>query len=372
MLYKCHFLLQLKSLLPVFLMFSVAFMAQQNGDAGELRSQQSEVEQDGVEQGQRQSGPVITPQEREAAIKAARQQEISRELEVRQQAIAELQSEQGIYHPGLIEAFSDMARLQIEIEDYDGATTSLTDALQIARINTGLYSKQQLPLIGGLIEQNLRLGDWQQVDNLVHLDHHIASRVFDLKGEDYLAAADDYGRWKLRVTRENLLGLNSQGLMSNTRELSEFYSRLLFNLESADGVETDALLNLLEGKSQADISLARSVASTPYTYFQGTANRYINETRCENRRSANGQVVRRCFNVQVENPRYRQSQRDAKRFLLNRHISEIDRVIEQMEMISQGDKTLSAPKRQQLQVQIREIRAEAQQVRRADMRGGVF
>lgn len=314
----------------------------------------------------------ITREKEESAQRAARVQALSRELAVRQQAIQDLQSEQGIYFPGLIEAYSDIARLQVELEDFESATQSLNDALQIARINTGLYSEQQLPLIDELIDQNLRTKDWEEVDDLVHLDHHISSRVYDQLGKDYLAAADDYGKWKLRVLQENLLSLSSQSLINAAEDLSDFYGKILLNVEFADEVSADDLLNLLRGKSQADMSLARTIASTPYTYFQGTASRYVTQTRCENRRNSTGRIVRQCYNVQVENPRYRQSQRDAKRFMLNRHTREVDQIIERMQLIRASNNDLSATERQQLDVQIAQLRAESEAVRRAGSRGFRF
>ncbi len=301
--------------------------------------------------------------EEEQARRAAHLAELNRQLELRQRAIENLQSEQGIYHPSLIEAYADLARLQVELENYDEASRFLTDALQIARINTGLYSEQQLPLIDELIRNNARKQDWNEVDDLVHLDHHIASRVYSLADEEYLAAADDYGQWKLRVLRENLLQLSAAGLMDTAEDLSEFYDRLILNVELAEDVDSDDLLRFLYGKSQADLSLARSVARTPYTYFQGTASRYLTRTRCQNTRNATGQIVRQCYNVQVENPRYRQSQIDAKRFTLNRYTREVDKVIERMALIRDSNGSLSAGERSQLDQQIAALLAESQAVR---------
>ena len=363
------------ALLLAGIVFSVALLAQQTSqvsDDGAALSVDRAEAVTGPGQQDKSAGDQAAAEHKREQEAAVRQQELMQELELRRQAIMEMQSDQGIYFFGLVEAYSDLARLQFELEDHTAASESLANALQIVRISTGLYSAQQLPLLDEMINQNLLLEAWQEVDDLVHLYHHIASRVFDQIDRNYLAAADDYGRWKLRVMQENLLRLNSQGLMGTARDLSEFYGNLLVRLDSADQVEAEDLLKLLDGKSQADMSLARSVASTPYTYFQGTANRFINETRCENRRGSNGQMVRRCYSVQVENPRYRQSQRDAKRFLLNRHSNEIVRVIERMERVLMADMGLDAARRQQLEIRIRELRTEAEQVRRMGFRGAVL
>jgi len=321
-----------------------------------------------VEATEEETAEAAAIDEEEQARLAARAAELTRELEQRQRAIEDLQSEQGIYHPSLIEANADIARLFVELENYDEATRYLTEALQIARINTGLYSEQQLPLIDELIRNNVRKQDWREVDDLVHLDHHIASRVYSPEDDSYLAAADDYGKWKLRVLRENLLQLSNTGLMNTAEDLSRFYGRLLVNVELAEDVDSEDLLRFLYGKSQADLSLARSVANTPYNYFQGTAPPYITRVRCQNRRNSAGQIVQQCYNVQVENPRYRQSQREAKRFALNRHTREVDMVIERMALIRDGNPSLSASERLQLDQQITALLAESQAVRSRGLR----
>jgi len=314
----------------------------------------------------------LSPEELAAELaRQARIRELTGELAQRQAAIEDQQSEVGIYHSSLIESYSDLAAVYLELEDFESAASTLNDALQIARINNGLYSQQQLPLLDDLIASQMRRQDWQKVDDLVHLDHHIASRVYEKTDGEYLAAAEDYGQWKLRVLRENLLQLSNNGLYDEAEDLSDFYSRLLANVEFSEEVDARDLIRLLQGKSQADMSLAQSIANTHYTYFQGTVTRYITETRCRNTAGPNGQVVRQCFNVQVENPRYRQSQIDAKRFAVNRSMREINLVIERMEFIrDNGD--LSASERQNLETQIANLKTQADTVYRDSRRRSRF
>ena len=300
----------------------------------------------------------------DVARQEARARELAQELNQRQRAIENLQSEQGIYDPSLIEAYDDIARLHIELEDYGSAAQALDQALQIARINTGLYSEQQLPLIDDLIDNYGRLQEWGEVDDLVHLNHHISSRLYALVDSQYLDAADEYGRWKLRVLQENLLQLNARGLMNTAEDLSRFYGRLIMNVEFAEDVAPEDLISLLNGKTRADMALARNVANTPDTYFQGTESRYITQQRCQTRRNAAGQLVRQCVNVQVENPRYRQSQRDAKRMALYRHTSEIDRTLERLRILKDSSNKLTASQRAELETQITQLQLEADSLQR--------
>ncbi|MEC7684792.1 MAG: hypothetical protein VX862_01025, partial [Pseudomonadota bacterium] len=103
---------------------------------------------------------------RQEAAKEARFRELAVELAKRQEAIVDLQSRQGIYDQSLIEAYDDAARLYLELEDYESAAGALGEALQISRINSGLYSEQQLPLVKALIDARSSSGQWQEVDDL--------------------------------------------------------------------------------------------------------------------------------------------------------------------------------------------------------------
>lgn len=310
--------------------------------------------------------------EEEKAAEQARALEISRELQARRLAIETIQSEQGIYSPDLQEAYSDLALFYDEIEDFESAVSTLGDALQITRINTGLYSEQQLPLINQMIGSNSRLQEWESVDDLHELMLHISSRLYELDSSPYLLAAEGYGSWKLRLLRENLLELSARGLSNTADNLSGYYESLIRRVEAQEGGNSEDLLKILYGKTEVDLALASYIARIPYTAFEGTASPYINQTRCQNVRNAAGATVRQCYNVRVENPRYRQSQRDAKRFELSRHNRSIQASLERMELIGVQSSTMSASEKDALNAQIATFQAQVQQTVRLGRRGSLF
>lgn len=295
----------------------------------------------------------------------ARALEISQEISARQAAIENIQSDLGIFDLSLIEAYGDMARFYTELEDYDNAIRLYTDALQIARINTGLYSHEQIPILDSLIENNSRASQWEEVDNLQELYYLINSRLYELADLEYLQAAEIFGAWKLRLVRENLLDQSGFSLINVAEDLSLFYDRTIERLEILPDVRREDLLNVIYGKSQADLTLARSVAATPYTAFQGTESQFISQIRCRNVRNTAGQTVRQCFSVQVENPRYRLSQREAKQFALQRHTREISQSIARLEGIKNTSSELSVGEKQQIDVQIAELVTESEQLVRS-------
>jgi hypothetical protein len=331
---------------------SVRAQAQEQVGDGEFDTFDTQEALDSAEEDQRNE------QER------ARDAEFARELDLRRQAIDEMQGSQGIYSPQLQEAYGDLAALYAEVEDFESAIRVYTDALQISRINTGLYSDEQLPIIASLIESNSQLRDWEEADDLHELLYHISSRFYELDDLAYLEAAENYGEWKLRLLRQNLLDLGYRSYSRNAEDLSAFYERLLDNLELQTDTRPENLIGIITGKSETDLVLARAIASTPYTAFEGTVSRYLNQQRCRSVTNAAGQVVRECVNVQVQNPRYRQSQVDAKRYALNRRTTAVQESIDRLRQISDQSSDLGRVERSELEAQIAELETEAFQLQR--------
>ncbi len=294
----------------------------------------------------------------------ARDAELLRELNLRQQAIDEMQGSQGIYSPQLLEAYGDLAALYAEMEDYESAIAVYTDALQISRINTGLYSDEQLPIIAALIQSNGELREWQETDDLHELRYHISSRLYGLDDLAYLEAAENYGAWKRRLLRQNLLDLGYRSYSRTAEDLSDFYERLLENLDLQANTRPENLIDILEGKAETDLVLARAIASTPYTAFEGTVSRYLNQQRCRNVSNATGQIVRECVNVQVENPRYRQSQLDAKQYAMNSRAREVQESTDRLRQIYEQSSDLGRAELDELEAQIAELETEAYQLLR--------
>lgn len=326
---------------------------------------QFEYESSAAQIGDNEDNADLEPSPAEAAAENARILEIGREQDARQEAIITMQSDLGIYSPALQEAYSDFGAFYSELEDYESAVGLHTDALQVARINTGLYSTEQLPIIDALILNNGKLRDWEEVDDLHELDNFVARRVYSVDDSAYIASIEEYGRWKLRVVRENILSLSSRALMERATDLSQYYSRELDRIELQTNLEPENLLGIIQAKTQTDLTLARSIARAPFTSFEGTASRYVTETRCRNVRNAQGQVVRQCQSVQVENPRYRQSQRDAKNMELRRYTRQIENSIDRMRRIRISSDSLSEGDKLSLDMQIAELETESLQLSRS-------
>jgi len=298
------------------------------------------------------------------SAESARSLDISREIARREALIEELRYSSGVYSDQLREVQADLGAYLIEVEDFEGAAEVYSEALQITRINTGLYSEEQLPLIKALIASNASSKAWAEADDFQSLHLHIASRLYSKTDGRFLAAARQYGDWRFRVMSENLLDDSYQGLARTAEELSAFYGDVIEALESKGQEHSGELLDFVFSKAETDMVLIRAIASTPYTDFPGTVSPYVYRSRCRNVRDANGQVVQQCTNIQVENPRYRQSQRDAKQVAVNRQVRSIREAIERIERLRDSTPLLDRDEVDVLDSRIARLELETQQMLR--------
>ena len=298
--------------------------------------------------------------------------EISLELDRRLQEIQRLEGELGLYHPSLIESYDDLARFYQENGDYQQAVEMYRQAFQLARINTGLNSEQQLPYIDQVIDGSLALNDWQQVDDMHALRYYLKNRIYDPADPRYAAAVDELGRWKLRVMRENLLDEGSRGLGNEAENLSKIYRDSIARIQASPDFSETNLLPLYRGKSQADLQIARVLSETPYQFFEGTVSRWVYQSVCRNVRDAQGNVVRQCTQVRRENPRYRESQRDNKRMMVYRSVRGVQSSIRSLNDILARNPDIPSQQREQIASQVRQLEVEFQRIERNSRRSLLY
>lgn len=295
--------------------------------------------------------------------------DISLELERRQSALQFMEEALGVYEPALVEAYSDLARFYTDHGYAEEAAALYRQALMVVRVNAGLNSEQQLPVLDALITSSGAASHWQDVDDGRELKFYLQRKLYGPADPRYLAAVTEYGDWKLRLIRENLLEQNYRTLSREAESLSHFYDSALTGIDAAGQGTTPALTPLLYGKSVTDLELARYLAETPYQYFQGTVSQYISQTICNNVRAPDGSVQRSCYTVQRENPRYRQSQQDVKRMEVLRSMRQVDSTIDRLQAILQANPDLPAAEQEQLQRRIGELRVEYERIDRVSRRG---
>ena len=111
------------------------------------------------------------------------------------ESISALEAARGPYHPGLAQPLLAAAALAREMRFDEAAIELYSWALQNLRINRGLATPEQLPVVEALLELHREAGDSEAVNNREAYIYRLAGRGQRPWSEDRLRAALRYLAW---------------------------------------------------------------------------------------------------------------------------------------------------------------------------------
>lgn len=147
-----------------------------------------------------------------------------------QQQLAEFEQEGGPYAATLAEPLAGIAGLHQQQGDVAEAQRHYERALHIVRVNEGLYSERQIPILRQLFESYRQVGDLQTLD--ARYDYYF--RLYGSGQPPYtevrLGAALEYMRWQREALLLKLDGDDPQRML----DLYELNGRLLEGVGEPD------------------------------------------------------------------------------------------------------------------------------------------
>lgn len=111
------------------------------------------------------------------------------------QRIKKIESDQGVFAYALILELIGLGLLNQERGSHEGSAQAFQRALHIIRVNEGLYSSKQLPLIDLLIENNAEQGKWEEVANSYDMMHWLYRRNYSDTDPSQLTTLKRLRRW---------------------------------------------------------------------------------------------------------------------------------------------------------------------------------
>lgn len=206
-------------------------------------------------------------------------------------AIEEALARGGPYGESLAEPLQGLARSLWARGDLGGARTVLARALHVLRVNEGLNSGRQLPLLRDLIELARETGDWAAVDDRYSYLYHLGGAGQPAATTGELGGHLDYFRWQREAVR---LGLD--GPAGAQRRLAELVQRNDDLLESS-GPESEQPLSpearwpLVQSQLRNLYLLQAAIPDSPGTLMVTRSSQFYalpgNELEAERRRLEN-------------------------------------------------------------------------------------
>ncbi|MDX1491475.1 MAG: hypothetical protein R3332_09315 [Pseudohongiellaceae bacterium] len=235
-------------------------------------------------------------------------------------AIADIESQNGPYDPQLVELLESAGRLALENENFEQAAQLFERALNVSRISAGLQSAEQLRVLPPLVESLSGAGDWEAADDRMQLRMHLQRRLLDVESEEFARAVVDFTQWKLDAIDNPEISLRELAELSELQQLQDLILEsllpeegrhsyrsaidALYGASYSDSTKADLLHQLALSRVQEIESRIKAVNSQ--TLF--TEPQYVYRTVCQNQATADGELVRVCYEQPVENPRFLEQQ----------------------------------------------------------------
>ena len=124
--------------------------------------------------------------------------------------VTDIELDGGAWDGGLVEELASLGRLQQQQGNHVGAIETLDRAIHVNRINSGLYTLEQIPVVEQLIESHMALGNWEQADVYNNYLFHVQQKAYGFDDPRLIPVLDRLATWNIQAFKigyGNLLGI---------------------------------------------------------------------------------------------------------------------------------------------------------------------
>lgn len=127
-------------------------------------------------------------------------EQLSSELQAEslRQTVQALEANGDTWHPQIAESMTSLAQLMQRDGHHEEALAMLERAIHINRVNNGLFSLQQAPVIDMQVRSHMELNQWQEADSLRQYHFYIHSRSMQSNEPELIPALVRYAEWHLK------------------------------------------------------------------------------------------------------------------------------------------------------------------------------
>ncbi len=154
------------------------------------------------------------------------------EVQQLQQSLAEAERRGGPYADPLTEPLWSLGRHFLGLGDYAQALSYYSRALQIIRVNDGLYNERQMPLVREILQLYRATGDWRALDDRYDYFFRLYGSGQPPYTELRLRATVEYLRWQREAYRTDVVPGGENRLL----HVYQLNKRLLEQMETATEV----------------------------------------------------------------------------------------------------------------------------------------
>ncbi|MEM9255667.1 MAG: hypothetical protein AAGA91_09470, partial [Pseudomonadota bacterium] len=165
--------------------------------------------------------------------------------------IERVESSEGAYAGALTEHLLSLGQLMQAQGDHEEAIDLFKRGVHLARINEGLYSAGQIPLLQGEINSHIASGDYESADDRQRYLYRVQIRSMK-EGDNLATALMQHAGWQYQAYQ---LRLGSQDY-ARLMDMSAFYQLAAQDISRREGELSPNLLQPLYGRLQAQYLIA--------------------------------------------------------------------------------------------------------------------
>jgi len=176
-----------------------------------------------------------------------------------QQTIAALESSGDFWHPQIAESTASLGMLLQQEGRHQEALEALERAAQIHRVNHGIFSLEQTPLLVLQVNSLLVLDQWEKADQLMREHFYIHVRTAPPSSPELVRALDTYASWHLRAYMENRV----QQPVTRLVDAYQLHRLIIKNLQQQTSHDAQTLEHYLRQMTFIAWRLNRTVSVIP-------------------------------------------------------------------------------------------------------------
>ena len=119
------------------------------------------------------------------------------EIERYERDINETAGREGLYSIGLREQYVSLGELYQKNNEHENAIKAFEDAMHIDRVNEGLFTEKQIPLVENIIESYTAMADFDAVNDQQAYLYYVNQRAYAADDPRLLAAKENWADWNV-------------------------------------------------------------------------------------------------------------------------------------------------------------------------------
>jgi tetratricopeptide (TPR) repeat protein len=186
--------------------------------------------------------------------------------------IERLEAELGPFDYRLSEASQSMGNALFEGGAYAEAITHFERALHVTRINNGLHSEDQIPLLEKLIDCNISIENWTEVDSKFRYLHFLYTRLYEEGSAKLHHGLAQVAEWHVLAINKHL----SPDITEHLREANKLFKLRLDYVEKQPSADDQVVEVLKYNIALTQYHLRAQSGMADEAIFNGLESRYNN------------------------------------------------------------------------------------------------